>query len=412
MDAHRPAAALLAAAFTALVFIAAGASYRTPNFVIEADTPELAEEIGRMAEHYRHDLAIEWLGAAMPNWAQPCPIHAEVAPHLGAGGQTTFTFDHSEVFGWHMEIQGSHERLLDSVLPHEITHTIFASHFRRPLPRWADEGGSTTVEDISERSKQDRMLIQFLMTRRGIAFNQMFAMTDYPQDILPLYAQGYSLAKFLIDQHGRREFLTYLNDGMSSENWSAATYRHYGYRDLGVLQKMWLEWVKQGSPTPIPAADRAEGELASNAKTGSGRNLVVRAQSADRSGPNVNSVAASSAETEWSPLARRSATQAVPPPPANLPPPPSAPPTDTAAGVAAGNPNANATAALVPDGKSVYGDGVGMIHHSADMRGDAPPAEPKAPAAIPAAPPAKQPGAAEQSATQQRKILLEWNRQQ
>ena len=135
MDARRPVAALLAAAFTTLVFIAAGASYRTPNFVVEAETPQLAEEIGRMAEHYRHDLAIQWLGNAMPNWAQPCPIHAQVAPHLGAGGQTSFTFDHQEVFGWHMEIQGSHERLLDSVLPHEVTHTIFAGYFGGPMPR-------------------------------------------------------------------------------------------------------------------------------------------------------------------------------------------------------------------------------------------------------------------------------------
>ena len=93
-------------------------------------TPELAEEIGKLAEVYRHDLAIEWLGKAMPNWAQPCPIHAQVEPQLGAGGATSFVFDHGEVFGWRMEIQGSHERVLDSVLPHEVTHTIFAT----PLP--------------------------------------------------------------------------------------------------------------------------------------------------------------------------------------------------------------------------------------------------------------------------------------
>ena len=55
-----------------------------------------------------------------------------------------------EVFGWDMKIQGSEERVLDSVLPHEVTHTIFASHFRQPLPRWADEGACTTVEHVSE----------------------------------------------------------------------------------------------------------------------------------------------------------------------------------------------------------------------------------------------------------------------
>ena len=104
-----------------------------------------------------------------------------------------------------------------------MTHTVFASYFRRPLPRWADEGACTTVEHQSERGKQERMLIDFLRTGRGIAFSQMFVMTEYPQDILPLYAQGYALARFLIDQKGKHEFLSYLKDGMSSDDWTAAT---------------------------------------------------------------------------------------------------------------------------------------------------------------------------------------------
>jgi hypothetical protein len=86
-----------------------------------------------------------------------------------------------------MKVQGSRERVLDSVVPHEVTHTVFATHFRQPLPRWADEGACTTVEHRSEIAKQERMLIDFLKTRRGIPFNAMFDMKDYPQDVLPLY---------------------------------------------------------------------------------------------------------------------------------------------------------------------------------------------------------------------------------
>ena len=103
-------------------------------------------------------------------------------------------FDRGEVFDWKMNIQGSRERILDSVLPHEVTHTIFASYFRRPLPRWADEGACTTVEHRSEIAKQERNLIEFLKTGRGIPFSQMFAMKEYPSDVMPLYAQGHSLA--------------------------------------------------------------------------------------------------------------------------------------------------------------------------------------------------------------------------
>ena len=97
------------------------AQVRTPNFVVSAATPQLAQEIGAAAERYRKQLAIDWIGAEMPNWSRPCPIVAKVSANLGAGGATSFVFDRGEVFGWKMEIHGSRERVLDSVLPHEIS---------------------------------------------------------------------------------------------------------------------------------------------------------------------------------------------------------------------------------------------------------------------------------------------------
>jgi len=242
-----------------------GASHRTQNFTCNAATRDIAVQVCESAERYRRDLAIEWLGRELPNWGQPCPITVQVGERLGAGGATSFVFDRGEVFGWQMTIQGSLERVLDSVLPHEVTHTIFASHFRQPLPRWADEGACTTVEHPAERTKQQRMLIEFLQTGRGIAFSQMFAMKEYPPDVLPLYAQGHSLASYLIAQGGKHKYLQFVADGMDSENWSAELQKHYGIRNLGVLQTTWLDWVAQGSP-PLaqPTATLASAAVLQN----------------------------------------------------------------------------------------------------------------------------------------------------
>lgn len=231
-----------------LVLPNVAASFRTENFVVSARTPGFAKQVAETAEQLRHDLAIQWLGEPLPRWREPCPIQVNDGPRLGAGGQTSFAFDGGRPFGWEMIVQGTQQRILDSVLPHEITHTIFATHFGRPLPRWADEGACTTVEDISERSKQHRLLIEFLTHDRGIAFNKMFAMREYPRDILPLYSQGYSLARFLIQQGGHRKFVQYVGDGMDSNNWTQSTKRHYGYASLSELQNAWLQWVKEGSP--------------------------------------------------------------------------------------------------------------------------------------------------------------------
>jgi len=263
---------------------AMAAGYRTANFIIDAPTELLARKIGDAAEQYRHTLAIEWLGSPLPRWSRPCPITAQVGAHLGAGGATSFVFDRGEVFNWTMTIQGSEERILDSVLPHEVTHTVFASHFRRPLPRWADEGACTTVEHPVERARQHRLLIEFLTTGRGIAFPEMFAMREYPADVLPLYSQGYSLARYLIDRGGRRKYVAFVGDGLAGDNWSAALQRHYGVSNVAQMQQVWLDWVKQGSPAP-PAS------LAAAAPPQSDWTGGMRGQSPDAAAPAAVAVA-------------------------------------------------------------------------------------------------------------------------
>ncbi|HUT90246.1 MAG TPA: hypothetical protein VMY37_12160 [Thermoguttaceae bacterium] len=270
---------LKAALAAAVLLVSMGASYRTPNFVVETQSPQLAEQFAKAAEQYRRDLAIAWLGETMPDWSQPCVMTAQVGTNLGAGGATTFVFDRGQVFGWRMTIQGSHERILDSVLPHEITHMIFACRFRQPVPRWADEGGATSVEHPSERAKHYRMLIQFLQSNRGIAFNRMFAMEEYPRDIMPLYAQGYTLCDYLIQKSGRRQFVEFLGEALESDQWSATIQRHYGMGSVGGLQDAWLAWVRQGFPR-IQAPTTAPGETP-------GPELLVAGQKRPRPEPNL-----------------------------------------------------------------------------------------------------------------------------
>jgi hypothetical protein len=257
------------------------AGYRTANFVVSAPSAELAKEIGDSAEAWRRKLAMEWIGQELPVWSQPCPINARVQPNLGAGGATSFIFDRGQVFDWKMNIQGSRERVLDSVLPHEITHTIFATHFRRPLPRWADEGACTTVEHRSEIAKQERMLIDFLKTGRGIPFSQMFAMKEYPRDVMPLYSQGHSLSQWLIESRGRKAFLDFLADGMGDENWPRAVERHYGFTNLAAMQDAWLDWVKAGRPHLKPDSSPITRMLAGHGRPSPSVGGVIRGQSPD-----------------------------------------------------------------------------------------------------------------------------------
>lgn len=243
---------------------APAAQVTTRNFIIRAPNPQLAQQAAQLAEKYRRELSLEWLGYEIAPWDEKCPV--QVIIDRLPGGETSFAFvrndsgEKAQPIGWQMKVFGPPDRVLDAVLPHEITHTIFATHFGRPLPRWADEGACTTVEHESERAKNHRLLIDFLTGKpsRGIPFNRMFTMTEYPHDILPLYAQGYSLAKFLIRQRDRQTFVAYIGEGLQRSDsreplaaWNEVTLKYYGYKDLSDLQLKWLKWVESGSPLEV-----------------------------------------------------------------------------------------------------------------------------------------------------------------
>jgi hypothetical protein len=232
-----------------------GTRYETENFVIQdAPTPVLAERFGKVAEQYRHDLAILWLGEPMPNWSEKCPIKVQVGEKLGAGGATSFVFDNGEVYDWDMNIQGSAERIIDSVLPHEITHTILVSHFRRPIPRWLDEGIATSVEHHTEKANYRRMLHEFLRkdVQKCLPFRQLVSLKEYPSDPMPFYAQGFSIVEYLLalgrlhDSQEHRRLVRFVQSVLETNDWQSSLQKHYGIGSLGDLQLSWLRWVDAG----------------------------------------------------------------------------------------------------------------------------------------------------------------------
>lgn len=242
----------LAVAFSLQAFCGntEAATFQTVNFAVTADNADVAEKVGKAAEVYRQQLAIFWLGKALPNWSRPCKISVREGA-LGAGGQTTFQFARGEVLNWRMSVQGSLERILDSVLPHEVNHTIFACHFRRPLPRWADEGAATLFEHRSEQVKQLSLLNEVIRNKHElISLRDLLAMKEYPRGqrpMLTLYAQGYALADFLVQQKGRHAYLKFIADGERG-SWEEAIRTNFDHDGIESLEKNWQGWVLAGMP--------------------------------------------------------------------------------------------------------------------------------------------------------------------
>jgi hypothetical protein len=222
------------------VSAAGGATARSTNFIVTVNSSaEDARRIADWAENYRRQKALDWLGEEMPAWSTPCPLRVTFYAQGGNGGATSFNFIGGEPQQT-MHVEGTPDRVVASVLPHEITHTVFAHYFRRPVPRWADEGGAVLSEDEQERQQHEAYCYECLSTRgRFMPLRTLFAQKQYGKDPLPLYAEGYSVSAYLVGLKDRKTFLQFVDSGMQN-GWSHALQRYYGFQSPDDLQQQWV----------------------------------------------------------------------------------------------------------------------------------------------------------------------------
>lgn len=216
--------------------------HRSANFAIYAPTPDLARQVAVRAEQCRRVLAIEWLGRELPTWARPCRVQVKVT-RGESGGETNFSFGRKGVVDQDMKVEGRIDRIMDSALPHEVTHTILAHVYGGPLPRWADEGASLGSEDRLERDRYDQIARRLLLEDRALPLSRLFVVEAYPRNIFDFYGQGFSVSTFLIEMGGKPRFLRFLRDG-EHHGWDRAAETHYQLPNVRELDRAWRAWIK------------------------------------------------------------------------------------------------------------------------------------------------------------------------
>lgn len=230
---------------------APAATHRTPNFVVEAPTAEMARAIGTHAEKYRRELAVDWFGRKLPSWSRRCPIVVDPG-EMPAQGSTSFSLIGGEFSRWKIVVRGPYGDILHSVLPHEVSHAVFATHFGRPLPRWADEGAAMLAEDESEQRRHRLMIRDRIETTSAGYLRRILGMHSYPsgaQSMIDLYVTGYSLTAFLVEKAGRADYVRFLKQGVRI-GWDSALKRIYDYQTIEALERDWKRWVHEPEQTP------------------------------------------------------------------------------------------------------------------------------------------------------------------
>lgn len=210
------------------------------------------------ANRQRHVLAIDWLGGELPSWPTPAEIELVPADNHG-GGATHLGFAYGRlVFPLTGRWEGTETALIRDVIPHEVFHLVMASHFQQPLPRWADEGAATVVERTGTTNSIHRdLLMRSLLDNSAYPTNELLRIQEYPTQpggqldmrrTMQLYAQGHSLAAFLVQHNGPEGFVAFLEDSLRlGVNHSLA--ENYAIDSTDQLQQTWLSWVQAGSPS-------------------------------------------------------------------------------------------------------------------------------------------------------------------
>lgn len=241
---------------------------RSANFTVTASSRRVAQLVASAAESQRKALAQTWHGAELPPWPKPCPLTVKLTAN-GSGGATSFTFDKGTVLSRNMQVEGTLERVLACVIPHEVAHTVLADHFGKAVPRWADEGTAVLAEDDVEQKRHDQVVRQILDSPgRAIPLRRLLGLKEYPRDVMALFAEGYSLTRFLVERKDHKTFLAFVKTG-DSKGWDEAVKTHYGLRDVTELEDVWLAHLKRkrgdkvapphghrsGSPADRPCSD-------------------------------------------------------------------------------------------------------------------------------------------------------------
>jgi hypothetical protein len=231
------------------------ATVRTANFDVSAPSADTAGLIARHAEALRSDLSREWLGEKLPDWPERCQVRVD-PQHERLVGDTTYKFVRGKATRWQMDLRGPLERIMETLLPHEVLHTILASHFRGTVPRWADEGAALSVEAESDRRRLWALAGRQIVNGPRQPLHVLFDTEQYPSErdaLRGFYVHGALVTEFLLFA-GKSRFLDFVSTGVR-EGWDRSAAHHYGFDDLAGLEAAWDVWLRSDRPA-IQVADR------------------------------------------------------------------------------------------------------------------------------------------------------------
>lgn len=217
---------------------AAGLS-RNENFMVMAPTQELADRVLKAAEQFRHDVAVQWLGAPLPPSVGPAIVHVE----LSETRDDAFTWaKNGPDRKYHsVYLTTSLDQAVGSTLKHEITHVVLATRFPDRLPVWLEEGCAGYADDASRLKTRRAILDWFARTGNWPNLAQVLNAKKLSAADRSSYAIACSVTHFLMDR-GSRQHLIAFGELVQEQGPEAALKSSYGFASIEELGEEWQTW--------------------------------------------------------------------------------------------------------------------------------------------------------------------------
>jgi hypothetical protein len=230
-----------------------------------------AEEVLRTAERARSHVYRKWFSEAGVAWTPRCELNlypngqayneATGLPPRSPGYAQT-RFEGERVIGRQIDLRGDWPELLETVLPHEVTHVVLADKFgAQPLPSWANEGIAVLSEPAANVTCHLRNLPRQRAAGLLSSMPRLLESRDYPDRhaLGAFYAQSVSVVQFLAQEKGPKAFTAFLRCALRS-GMAPALRRHYGMT-FEELETRWAQYAFAPSGLAAKAVVANRGEV-------------------------------------------------------------------------------------------------------------------------------------------------------
>ena len=224
------------------VACAGGFSF-SENFIVLAPDQRTAEQVLDQAERFRKELAVRWLGEALPAGVGRALVCVKLSYANSDGG--FWPIDDARRKLHRLRVTMAPDKSLTHILAHETTHLILEIGFHGELPIWADEGIAMLQDEEQLDCARLKIIERYARTHNWPDLRKVLQAERIKGD-LESYAIAASLTNFLLTRGDAAKLFRFALAGKTG-GWDSAALKHYALT-VGELQSMWQAWAAQAKP--------------------------------------------------------------------------------------------------------------------------------------------------------------------